>query len=119
MSTDSGPAVARWRLDGEVAFVTGGGGGIGRAVCATLATAGATVVIVDQSPERVERAAAEMAAQGRRVDTKVLDVTEESSVDSAFRSVEESLGPVRVLVNCAGIALRAPALEHTLDAWNK
>lgn len=119
MSIDPGLARARWRLDGEVAFVTGGGGGIGRAICATLATAGATVVVVDQSLERAEQAAADIAAQGARVDTKVIDVTEESSVDAAIRSVEGSLGPVRVLINCAGIALRAPALEHTVDAWNK
>lgn len=114
-----GPAAARWRLDGEVAFVTGGGGGIGRAICAALATAGATVVVTDQSLERAQQTAAEIAAPGSGVQAKGLDVTEELAVEAAIRSVERSLGPVRVLVNCAGIALRAPALEHTLDAWNK
>jgi NAD(P)-dependent dehydrogenase (short-subunit alcohol dehydrogenase family) len=102
-----------------VAFVTGGGGGIGRSICATLAGAGAVVVVADQSLERGQQAAAEITVPGSRVESMVLDVTEESAVEAAIASVRRSLGPVRVLVNCAGIALRAPALEHTLDAWNK
>jgi NAD(P)-dependent dehydrogenase (short-subunit alcohol dehydrogenase family) len=111
-------AAARWRLDGAVAFVTGGAGGIGRAICATLAAAGATIVVVDRSRTRADPVAQDEAAQGARVDTRVLDVTQESAIDEAIRSVESSLGPIRVLVNCAGVALRAPAIDHTLDDWN-
>jgi NAD(P)-dependent dehydrogenase (short-subunit alcohol dehydrogenase family) len=48
-----------------------------------------------------------------------LDVTDEAGIDAAFAAVVETLGPIRVLVNCAGIALRAPALEHSLENWNE
>ncbi|MCC6197259.1 MAG: glucose 1-dehydrogenase [Burkholderiales bacterium] len=110
---------ARWRLDGQLALVTGGGGGIGSSICATLAAAGATVVVADQSLESATRVCAAIAAQGFDAQAIVLDVTDESSVSGAFTSLRQLTGPVRVLVNCAGITLRAPALEHALDAWNR
>src|SRR5437868_9287650 len=119
MSVDDDLAAARWRLDDKVAFVTGGAGGIGRAICVTLARAGAAVVVADQSLEHAQQVATDIIALGSRAQAQVIDVTDESAVDAAMRSVEQSIGRPRVLVNCAGIAMRAPALEHTLDAWNK
>jgi NAD(P)-dependent dehydrogenase (short-subunit alcohol dehydrogenase family) len=113
------PQQSKWRLDGEVALVTGGAGGIGRAICAALAAAGADVVVADQSLERAEQAVAELAATSPRAKARELDVTDETAVEFVFADVARSLAPVRVLVNCAGIALRAPALEHTLENWNR
>jgi NAD(P)-dependent dehydrogenase (short-subunit alcohol dehydrogenase family) len=110
---------SQWRLDGRVALVTGGAGGIGRAVCATLAGAGADVVVADQSLGRARQVAAELVATSSRIEARELDVTDEAGIEAAFAAVAKALGPVRVLVNCAGIALRAPALEHTLENWNK
>jgi NAD(P)-dependent dehydrogenase (short-subunit alcohol dehydrogenase family) len=111
------PHAPRWRLDGQVALVTGGGGGIGRAIVHALATAGAIVVVADQSLEAAQRVANELGSD--RAEAHRVDVSQEASVDALFEAVAGTRGVVRVLVNCAGIALRAPALEHTLDNWNK
>jgi len=108
-----------WRLDGRVAVVTGGAGGIGRAICMALGGAGASVVVADRSLERSEHVAAQLARSSITAAGYGLDVTDERAVDALFGAVAQSLGAVQVLVNCAGIALRAPALEHTLDNWNK
>lgn len=110
---------SHWRLDGEVALITGGAGGIGRSICTALVDAGADVVVADQSLERAQQVVAELAATPARAEARQLDVTSEAAVEAVFAAVARSLGPVRVLVNCAGIALRAPALEHTLENWNK
>jgi NAD(P)-dependent dehydrogenase (short-subunit alcohol dehydrogenase family) len=112
-----GSQQCRWRLDGEVALVTGGGGGIGRAICHTLAGAGAAVVVGDQSLEAAERVAEELSVD--HAEARQVDVTQEAAVEAMFQAVTGTLGVVRVLVNCAGIALRAPAVEHTIDNWNK
>jgi NAD(P)-dependent dehydrogenase (short-subunit alcohol dehydrogenase family) len=117
-SRQQGPGQSCWRLDGQVALVTGGAGGIGRAICATLAGAGAAVVVADLSLERARQVAKDLAATAA-AEARELDVTNEATVDTLFTSVVDAFGPVRVLVNCAGIALRAPALEHTIENWNK
>jgi NAD(P)-dependent dehydrogenase (short-subunit alcohol dehydrogenase family) len=108
----------RWRLDGKVAVVTGGAGGIGSAVCRVLANAGASVVVADLSLARAQGVAAGIAATAR-AEARRLDVVDESDVETVFADIAASLGPVRVLVNGAGIALRAPAITHALDAWNR
>ena len=99
-----------FRLDGKRAAVTGGASGIGRATAELLARAGAEVMILDR------RFDAEPAAKGdteniRRIE---LDVTDEAGVATAFAS----MGPLDILVNCAGIALRHAALDHGLKDWN-
>jgi len=110
------PQQSRWRLDGQVALVTGGGGGIGGAICRTLAGAGAVVLVADALLEPAQRVALEL---GGRAEARQIDVTHEGAVEAMFQAVAATRGVVRVLVNCAGIALRAPAIEHTLDNWNK
>src|SRR3982750_1394361 len=113
------PSQSSWRLDGQVAVVTGGAGGIGQAICATLAQAGASVVVADQSRERAEQVASALASWGAKAQARSVDVSDGAAVEAMFRGLVESTGAVRVLVNCAGIALRAPALEHTRDDWDK
>lgn len=119
MTSESETPSSSWRLDGRVAVVTGGAGGIGQAISATLARAGALVIVADQSVDRARQVASDLTATGATAEGHSLDVTDERAVEETMRSVWRSLGPVRVLVNCAGIALRAPALEHTLEAWNR
>lgn len=116
---DDIPERPRWRLDGQVAVVTGGAGGIGRAICASLASAGAAVVVADNLLEAAKRVASDLARYNGQQEARQVDVTDEPAVEAMFSSVALSLGPVRVLVNCAGIALRADALAHTLENWNK
>jgi NAD(P)-dependent dehydrogenase (short-subunit alcohol dehydrogenase family) len=105
-------------LDGSVAVVTGGASGLGQATARRLAAAGARVVLFDlRNSEGAEVAlslggpaagggTAPLASEGTFV---AGDVTDEASVRSAF-DVAEDLGPVRVVVNCAGIGAAARVL---------
>jgi NAD(P)-dependent dehydrogenase (short-subunit alcohol dehydrogenase family) len=99
----SGP-LAEFRLDGEVAVVTGGASGIGAAVAEAFAAVGAKVAVFD------------VAATG---DGYKVDVADEAQVKSAFADVMARHGRVDVLFNNAGIAIRQPSVDLTLENWNK
>src|SRR3954454_9604730 len=90
-------------LHGRVALVTGAAGaGIGRAVAERLAADGATVVVTDAHPVRLERATREIAAEhdGRAI-ARVLDVGNREQVVEVTESVRDELGPISILVNNA------------------
>lgn len=89
-------------LTGRVAFVTGGGGGIGRAIALCMADMGADVAIVDVIPERCEETAARIAERGRRALTFPITVTDTERLQAAVAETREKLGRVDVLVNNAG-----------------
>jgi 3-oxoacyl-[acyl-carrier protein] reductase len=86
-------------MDGMVALVTGGGSGIGAAICARFAAEGATVVVADRDAD----AATEVAASLPRAEALVLDVVESAAVERAFPSVGERYGRLDVVVNSAGV----------------
>jgi len=83
--------------DQRIAFVTGGGGGIGGAICRALADAGRRVAVADLSLADAQRVAEEI--QGLAIE---LDVTRPDSVAAAVARTEQDLGPIDILVNCAG-----------------
>jgi 3-oxoacyl-[acyl-carrier protein] reductase len=86
-------------LDGRVAIVTGGGSGIGAAVCELFGGEGATVVVLDRDADRAHAVAARVA----RSEALVVDVTDSSAVDAAFADVVERHGSISVLANVAGV----------------
>ena len=92
------------RFGGSVAAVTGGGSGIGAAICRRLAAEGARVAVLDVSLDTAARTA-ETIGTGLPVE---VDVSDSRRVDAAVAQVERELGPLEVLVNNAG----AVALEH-------
>lgn len=85
-------------IDQQVAVVTGAASGLGRAAATALAAAGATVALVDLDGEALNRAAGEIG--GRAFP---FDVTDAAAAEAALPQIE-ALGPLRVLVNCAGVA---------------
>ncbi len=111
--------LSEFRLDGEVAVVTGGASGIGRAVASGLAAVGARVVVFDVAAIGADAHAVHADAHVVRADAHVVDVTDEAQVKAAFDAVVARHGRLDVLVNNAGIAIRHPSIELTLEDWNK
>jgi 3-oxoacyl-[acyl-carrier protein] reductase len=103
------------QLEHQVAIVTGGAAGIGRAIVQRLADDGATVVVADIN-EKDGREVAEAVGTDKAVFQR-LDVTDKSSADATVAATLERFGRLDILVNNAGIVNRAPFLEYGLDAW--
>jgi citronellol/citronellal dehydrogenase len=98
-------------LDGQVAIVSGGGSGLGRASALELAALGAQVVVCGRRPEPLEETAA--LADGGRVHAHPCDIREEDQVDALVAAVLERHGQVDVLVNNAGGQYMTPAEDIT------
>ena len=91
-----------FRLDGQVAVVTGGGKGIGRGIALALAEAGADVAVAARSRADVEAVAEEIRALGRRAAAYVVDVTASGEVAQLAETAASDLGPLSIWVNNAG-----------------
>jgi NAD(P)-dependent dehydrogenase (short-subunit alcohol dehydrogenase family) len=102
-----------------VALVTGAASGIGRAAARALAREGAAVAACDRNLEGAEAVARELTDSGGRALALALDVADSAAVDAAVERTLAELGPIDVLVNCAGIAPRTPTLELTDDEWRR
>jgi len=92
-----------FELTGRVAAVTGAAQGIGRAVAAALAHAGADVALIDLDEERLAPTVELVEQAGRRALALACDVGEEASVERAFAAIDERLGSVRAVVSAAGV----------------
>jgi NAD(P)-dependent dehydrogenase (short-subunit alcohol dehydrogenase family) len=105
-------------LSGRVCVVTGGGGGIGRAVALSLARAGARVAGIDRDERGLEVTRAELRELGCEHVIASCDTSSAESIASASETIEKSLGSCSILVNAAAV-LRPGALENlSLAEWN-
>ena len=101
-------------VGGQLVFVTGGGSGIGEALCRRFSREGARrVVVTDLDGEQADRVASEIEGIGLR-----LDVSDEGAVTSAIESIEEDHGPIGLLVNNAGIATGG-SVDVPTALWQK
>ncbi|WP_216892623.1 SDR family NAD(P)-dependent oxidoreductase [Nocardia alni] len=96
--------------DDGVFVVTGGGSGIGAAVCEELAKTGARIAVLDRDMEKAEMVAGETGGTAYE-----LDVTDEQAVERTYRG----LGPIRAAVNCAGFSLLQPIVATPLSEWRR
>jgi len=104
----------------QVAFITGGAGGIGSETARRLAAEGAHVVLADLNLEGARKVADEINAkygEGRALAVK-MDVTKEADVQAAYAEAALYYGGVDILVNNAGLATSSPFEETSLDEWN-
>jgi NAD(P)-dependent dehydrogenase (short-subunit alcohol dehydrogenase family) len=107
------------RLQDRVALITGGGRGIGRAIALAFAREGARVAVVARTPADVEAVAAEARSLGRKAVALACDVSDRGQVDAAVRAAGETLGPVGILVNNAGIAVSAKVTDTDDGLWER
>ena len=106
-------------LSGKTALVTGGTHGLGMAIATGLANAGAKIIVNDVFPDRLEEARQEYAQLGIRIHTYLLDVTDESLVESIVPVIEQEVAPIDILVNNAGIIKRIPILKMKADEFRE
>ena len=106
-----------FNLHGKVAVVTGASSGIGRALAGYVAWAGATVVLVARREAALADMAEEIRGEGGSASALPLDLLNLASLNEAATSLAEPFGPPVILVNAAGVNLRQPPDEVTLDSW--
>lgn len=107
-------------LADKVAFVTGGGSGIGEASAKILAASGATVAIADIDKAGADRVASEILATGGRAKSYQLDVSDDAAVKSVITDIEKDFGGLHIAVNNAGIGGDlAPTGDQTPEGWRK
>lgn len=101
-------------LEGELALITGGATGIGFSVAKCFIEAGAQVVIVGRRQDKLDEA---IEALGYTASSKVFDVTQFDEHDDLIATITREIGPVSILVNNAGIHLKKPAENTTIDEF--
>jgi len=108
-----------FNLDGKVAVVTGGAGGIGQALALGLADAGADVVVASRDLKKLEKVADQIRAKGKKSLAISTDVTDEKSVANMVENTVKKFGHIDILVNGAGLAIRKPADTFPVEEWQR
>ena len=105
----------RFRLDGQVAVITGGARGIGRASAEAFVAAGARAVLLDLDLDEAKKTALAL----NNAEAHAINVTLEAEVDRFFDDVASRLGRIDILVNNAGASIRKPTTELSAAEWDK
>ena len=105
-------------LSGRIALVTGASSGLGRHFAATLARSGANLTLCARRADALAETVARVEAEGGQAQAVVMDVTDAASVEQALDAAEARFGPVRVLVNNAGVTATKPALDLNEADWD-
>ncbi len=106
-------------LHGRIAVITGGASGIGLAISRRLAQDGASVAVFDVDYAGAQRLVKQLHADGSSALAVAVDVSDRRQVDRAVREVRDKLGPIQVLVNCAGIEAFEPFQSITEASWDR
>lgn len=108
---------ADFSLDSQVALVTGGSSGLGRAMAEALAASGAKVVVAARRREALEESVATIEAQGGQAAAIVADLAAPEALDDIAKRAAEPFGTITILINAAGVNLRQPIDEVDLASW--
>lgn len=106
-------------IKGKVVVVTGGGGGIGSATCLRFSDAGARVVVCDVNADAAQAVVDEIRGAGGEAVAVPVDLTDYDATQAAVEMIEETVGPIDVLVNNAGWDVFTPFLKSGPEFWSK
>jgi 3-oxoacyl-[acyl-carrier protein] reductase len=109
------------RFTDQVAIVTGGADGIGKAIAKRLASEGATIVIFDINSALLERTVAEFTQQGYAVSGHAVDISQEKPVQEAIQAVENTAGRLDIMINAAGIVgpTSTKITDYSVDDYDR
>ncbi|HEY9697787.1 MAG TPA: SDR family oxidoreductase [Trichocoleus sp.] len=107
------------KLNGKIALITGGGRGLGAAICQTLAEAGATVIAADIQTDLAEQVAKGLRDRGLEAFNLPLDITNEQQIEAAIQKIIDQHGKIDVLVNNAGTDLTVAIEELSVADWDR
>ncbi|MCX4090735.1 SDR family NAD(P)-dependent oxidoreductase [Nocardia sp. alder85J] len=105
-------------LDGTVAVITGGAGGLGQAIVTDLAANGVRTAVLDTDGEAIEQLRARLAADGHEALLRQGDVRDPDTLAALFTAVDDRWGRLDTLVNLAGGTFRAPFTDTSPNSWN-
>lgn len=109
-----------FKLDGKIAIVTGGAGGIGEALALGLSIHGATVIVSSRNQEAIDKVAAKITQEsGNEAIAISCDVTDEESMASLVKRVKEKYDRIDILVNAMGMNIKHDAFEYPVEDWDK
>jgi len=108
-----------FKLDGKTALVTGCRRGIGRGFAQALAEAGADIVGVSATLEEDSEVGKDIAERGKSFKGYACDFSDREAVHAFANQVKKDIGQVDILINNAGTIMRAPAVEHSDEYWDK
>ena len=107
------------KLDGKVAVITGASKGLGKAMALALAAEGAQIALVSRNIEQLNEVGRAVKNAGGEARVFQADVAEEEQVRKLERDVTGAFGKVHILINNAGINVRKPIVEFTLEEWHR
>lgn len=112
-------SVRKSMLAGKVAVITGASSGIGAAVAAALAREGCHLVLAARRTKVLDDLKLRLAVRDGKVLTKATDVTDKEQVDALFRETESELGPIDILVSCAGVMYFTMMANAQTEEWDR
>lgn len=107
------------KLAGKVALITGASKGLGKAMAIALGSAGATIALVSRNLDQLKESARAVKEAGGQAQVFQADVADEDQVRRLEREVTAALGRVHILINNAGMNIRKPLVEFSLDEWRR
>lgn len=108
-----------FNLEGKIALVAGGAGGIGSAICEALASFGATVVICGRTGAKAEKLAQNIISTGGKAWGAELNILQLARVRQFIPEIIKRFGKIDVLINCVGMQIEAPAEEYREKDWDR
>jgi NAD(P)-dependent dehydrogenase (short-subunit alcohol dehydrogenase family) len=107
------------KLDGKTAVITGASRGLGKAMALALAAEGVRIALVARDRQRLDAVAAEIGGANGQATVVPADVTSEDQVRRIEREIAAQFGKVDILINNAGVIVRKPIVEFTLEEWRR